>query len=45
MREDEIAGWQHQLNGHELEPALGTVKDTGVWQAAVHGVTESDPAE
>ena len=45
MREDEIAGWQHQLNGHEFEPALGTVKDTGVWQAAVHGVTESDPAE
>ena len=23
MTEDEMVGWQHQLNGHELEQALG----------------------
>ena len=23
MTEDEMAGWHHQLNGHELEQALG----------------------
>ena len=23
MIEDEIVGWHHQLNGHELEQALG----------------------
>ena len=21
--EDEMVGWQHQLNGHEFEPTLG----------------------
>ena len=24
MREDEMVGWHHQLNGHEFEQALGT---------------------
>ena len=23
MTEDEMAGWHHQLNGHEFEPILG----------------------
>ena len=23
MTEDEMAGWHHQLNGHEFEEALG----------------------
>ena len=23
MTEDEMVGWQHQLNGHEFEQALG----------------------
>ena len=23
MTEDEMVGWHHQLNGHELEQALG----------------------
>ena len=23
MTEDEMAGWHHQLNGHEFEQALG----------------------
>ena len=23
MREDEMVGWHHQLNGHEFEQALG----------------------
>ena len=25
MTEDEMAGWHHQLNGHEFEQALGVV--------------------
>ena len=27
--EDEMAGWHHQLNGHELEEALGCWGWTG----------------
>ena len=26
MAEDEIVGWHHQLNGHELEQTLGDSK-------------------
>ena len=39
--EDEMVGWHHCLNGHELKQTLG-VRDTEAWRAAVHGVTESD---
>ena len=38
--EDEMAGWHHGLNGHELE--LCEVKDREAWHAAVRGVAESD---
>ena len=38
--EDEMAGWHHGLNGHELE--LCEVKDREAWHAAVHGIAESD---
>ena len=29
MTEDEMVGWHHQLNGHELEQALGVGKGQG----------------
>ena len=41
MREDEMAGWHHQLSGHELEQTLGKSGRTGKPGAAVHRVTES----
>jgi len=37
--EDEVVGWQHQLDGHESEQALGVSDGQG--SAAVHGVTKS----
>ena len=41
MTEDERVGWLHQLNGCELEQALGVGDDREIWHAAVHGVTKS----
>ena len=39
MTEDEMVGWNHQLDGHEFEQALrDVVKDREAWCAAVHGV-------
>ena len=29
MAEDEVVGWHHQLNGHELEQTLGDSKRQG----------------
>ena len=29
MTEDEMAGWHHQLNGHEFEQALGVGEGQG----------------
>ena len=35
--EDDMVEWHHQFNGHEFEPNPEIVKDSRVWQAAVHG--------
>ena len=34
MTEEEMVGWYHRLNGHEL------VMDREAWRAAVHGVAK-----
>ena len=41
MIEDEMVGWHHQLNEHELEQALRLVMDRETWSATVHGVAKS----
>ena len=43
MTEDEMVGWHHQLNGHELGQTLGDGEgqDGEDWSAAVHGVEKS----
>ena len=38
--EDEIAGWHHQLDGHEFEWTPG-VSDGQAWRAMIHGVAKS----
>ena len=46
MTEDEMVGWHHQLNGHDFEQTLETVKDKQSWRAAVQGGhKESDTTE
>ena len=35
--EDEMAGWHHQLDGHEFE----LVMDREAWPAVVHGIVKS----
>ena len=34
MTEDEMVGWHHQLNGHELEQVSGDGERQGSWRAA-----------
>ena len=41
MTEIEMAGWHHQLNGHESEQTPGDSEGQGTWHAAVHEVTKS----
>ena len=40
--EDEMAGWHHRVNGHEVEKIWGfSVLHRGAWHAAVHEVANS----
>ena len=39
--EDEMAGWHHQLNGHEFEQTPGDGEGQEAWHDAVHGVARS----
>ena len=39
--EDEMAGWHHQLDGHELSEFQELVMDRKAWRAAIRGVTKS----
>ena len=39
--EDEMVGWHHWLDGHEVQQALGVGHGHGkAWRTAVHGVTK-----
>ena len=41
MTEDEMVGWQHQLNGHKFGQMLGVSERREARRAAVHGVTKT----
>ena len=45
MTKDEMVGWHHQLNGHELEQTPKDSEGQGSLVAAFHGVTESDTTQ
>ena len=39
--EDEMVGWHHQLNGHEVGKLWEFLLDRETWRAVVHGVAKS----
>ena len=41
MTEYEMAGWHHQLDGHEFGKLLKLVMDREAWRAVVLGVAKS----
>ena len=41
MREDEMAGWHHRLDGCESECTWEMVINRKAWRAAIHGVAKS----
>ena len=41
VTENEMVGWHHWLNGHELGQLQKTVKDREAWSAAVHETAKS----
>jgi len=41
VTEDEMVGWHHWLNGHELEETQGDCEGQRTWHVAVHGVIKS----
>ena len=42
--EEEMVGWHHQLNGHDLEQTPGDSKGQGSLACCSHGLAESDTA-
>ena len=38
---DEMVGWHHRLDGHELSKLLELVMDREDWHAVGHGVTKT----
>ena len=40
MTENEMVGWNHRLDGHEFEQALGVGDRQEAWHAAVLGVAK-----
>ena len=38
MTEDEVIGWHHRLNGHEIGKLRQLVLDRESWHAAVRGL-------
>ena len=45
MKEDEMVGWHHRLNGHKFEQALEMVMDREAWHASPWGRKEMDKTE
>ena len=41
MKEDEMVGWHHRLDGPEFEQALGVGDGQGSLVCTVHGVAKS----
>ena len=41
MTEDKMVGWHHQLNGYELEQALGDGEGQEAWHATIYGGAKS----